>query len=56
MFTASQLRVLLRALVNLDPYTFTDDVAEDIAAEDETTTQPPKRYCLQPSTHSQTTS
>jgi ParB family transcriptional regulator, chromosome partitioning protein len=34
-FTASQLRVLLRALVNLDPYTLTDDLAEQIAGEDE---------------------
>ena len=34
-FTAPQLRVLLRALVNLDPYTFTDDLAEEIADENE---------------------
>ena len=34
-FTAVQLRVLLRAIVNLDPYTFADDVAEDITADDE---------------------
>jgi ParB family chromosome partitioning protein len=34
-FTAAQLRVLLRALVNLDPYTFTDDLAEQIAGENE---------------------
>jgi ParB family transcriptional regulator, chromosome partitioning protein len=34
-FTAAQLRVLLRALVNLDPYTFTDDLAEEIAGENE---------------------
>ena len=27
--------MLLRAIVNLDPYTFADDLAEDIAAEDE---------------------
>src|SRR5450756_598862 len=27
-FSATQFRVLLRALVNLDPYTFTDDLAE----------------------------
>ena len=33
--TAAQLRVLLRALVNLDPYTFTDDLAEEIAGENE---------------------
>ncbi len=34
-FTAVQLRVLLRAIVNLDPYTFADDLAEDIAADNE---------------------
>ena len=34
-FSATQLRVFLRALVNLDPYTFTDDVAEHFAAGDE---------------------
>ena len=28
---AAQLRVLLRAIVDLDPYTFADDLAEDIA-------------------------
>ena len=33
--TAPQLRTLLRALVNLDPYTFTDDLAEEIADENE---------------------
>jgi ParB family chromosome partitioning protein len=32
---AVQLRVLLRALVNLDPYTFADDLAEDIAGDNE---------------------
>ena len=30
-----QLRVLLRAIVNLDPYTFADDLAEDITADNE---------------------
>lgn len=34
MFTATQLRVFLRALVNLDPYTFTDDVAEYFAGDE----------------------
>ena len=34
-FTAAQIRVLLRAIVNLDPYTFADDLAEDIADENE---------------------
>ncbi len=33
-FSAAQLRMLLRALVNLDPYTFADDVAEEIAGGD----------------------
>jgi ParB family transcriptional regulator, chromosome partitioning protein len=28
------LRVFLRALVNLDPYTFTDDIAEHFAGDD----------------------
>ena len=32
--TAAQLRVVLRALVNLDPFTFADDLAEEITAED----------------------
>ena len=35
IFTAGQLRVFLRALVNLDPYTLTDDVAEHFAGDDE---------------------
>ena len=38
-FTAAQLRVFLRALVNLDPYTFTDDVAEHFAGDDENNQQ-----------------
>ena len=33
--SAVQLRVLLRALVNLDPYTFADDLAEEIAGDNE---------------------
>jgi ParB family chromosome partitioning protein len=37
MFTALQLRVLLSALCNLDPYTLTDDIAEHFAGDDETT-------------------
>jgi len=32
-FTAAQLRVLLRALVSLDPYEFTDELAGEIAGE-----------------------
>jgi ParB family chromosome partitioning protein len=35
MFTAAQLRVVLRALINLDPYDFLDDVAEHFAAGNE---------------------
>jgi ParB family chromosome partitioning protein len=35
VFTAPQLRIILRALVNLDPYTFADDLAEDIADEND---------------------
>jgi ParB family chromosome partitioning protein len=35
IFTAAQLRVFLHALVNLDPYTLTDDVAEHFASDDE---------------------
>ena len=35
VFTASQLRVILSALVNLDPYTFADDLASDISEDAE---------------------
>lgn len=35
VFTPPQLRVILRALVNLDPYTFADDLAEDMSDENE---------------------
>ena len=35
MFSASQLRVFLHALINLDHYSFIDDVAEHFAAEDQ---------------------
>ena len=34
MFSASQLRVFLHALIHLDLYTFADDVAEHFAAEE----------------------
>ncbi|MDQ2835187.1 MAG: hypothetical protein M3Y50_15880 [Acidobacteriota bacterium] len=33
--TPIQLRVLLRAIVNLDPYTFADDLADDLAGENQ---------------------
>ena len=39
MFTAAQLRVFLRALCNLDPYTMTDDVAEHFAGDNENNQQ-----------------
>jgi len=34
-FTTAQLRVLLRALVSIDPFEFVDDLAADIAGNDE---------------------
>jgi ParB family chromosome partitioning protein len=42
MFTAHQLRVFLRTLCNLDPYTFTDEVVEHFAGEDENHQQTPE--------------
>jgi ParB family chromosome partitioning protein len=39
MFNAAQLRVFLRALCNLDPYTITDDVAEHFAGDNENNQQ-----------------
>jgi hypothetical protein len=50
MFSAAQLRVFLRAHVNLDPYTFADDVADTSPPRMRTTTRAQKRFCLQPST------
>jgi ParB family transcriptional regulator, chromosome partitioning protein len=35
MFSSNQLRAFLRLLINLDPYTFTDDVAETFVIEHE---------------------
>ena len=46
MFTAAQLRVVLRAIVNLDPYTFADDLAEDIAADNENEKRSPEELLL----------
>ena len=54
IFTAAQLRVLLRAIVNLDPYTFADDLAEDIANENEQRSA--EEVLLPPSTTPPTTS
>jgi ParB family chromosome partitioning protein len=39
MFTAAQLRLFLRALCNLDPYTITDDVAGHFAGDNENNQQ-----------------
>ncbi len=33
IITAQQLRVILRALVNLDPYTFADDLAAEVSED-----------------------
>ncbi len=49
-FSAAQLRTLLRALVNLDPYTFADDVAEQIVGENENNQLTAEEVCLRPST------
>jgi ParB family chromosome partitioning protein len=46
MFSAAQLRVFLRALVNLDPYSFADDVAEHYAADDENNLQTSEEILL----------
>jgi ParB family chromosome partitioning protein len=46
MFTATQLRVFLCALVNLDPYTFTDDVAEYFAGDNENNQQTAEEILL----------
>ena len=45
MFSAAQLRVFLRALVNIDPYAF-DDVAEQLAAKDENNQQSSEEILL----------
>jgi ParB family chromosome partitioning protein len=45
MFCAAQLRVFLRALVNLDPYTF-DDIAEQLTANDENNQQTSEEILL----------
>ncbi|MDQ2835199.1 MAG: ParB/RepB/Spo0J family partition protein [Acidobacteriota bacterium] len=42
MFTAIQLRVFLRALVNLDPYDFAEDVAAYYVGDDENNQQTPE--------------
>jgi ParB family chromosome partitioning protein len=42
MFTATQLRVFLRALINLDPYDFAEDVAAYFVGGDENNQQTPE--------------
>ena len=39
VFTASQLRVFLHALITIDPYMFADDVAEHFIGDDENNQQ-----------------
>ena len=39
VFNAAQLRVILRAIVNLDPYTFADDLASDVSKDPDTDTR-----------------
>jgi ParB family chromosome partitioning protein len=46
MFSAAQLRVFFRALVNLDPYTLTDDVAEYFAGDNENNQQTAEEILL----------
>jgi len=46
LFTAVQLRVFLRALVNLDPYDFAEDVAEHYASEDDDDQRTPEEILL----------
>jgi len=46
MFNAAQLRVFLRALVNLDPYDFAEDVAEHYASGDENDQRTPEEILL----------
>jgi ParB family transcriptional regulator, chromosome partitioning protein len=46
MFSAPQLRIFLRALVNLDPYTLTDDVAEYFAGNTENNQQTAEEILL----------
>jgi len=50
IFTAPQLRVLLRAFVNLDPYTFAADLPRTLPGTTRTDSAAPKRYCFPPST------
>src|SRR4030088_6153 len=45
MFSAAQLRVLLRALVTIDPYAF-DDIAEQLSANDENNQQTSEEILL----------
>ena len=42
IFTATQLRVFLRALIHLDPYDFAEDVAASFVGDDENNQQTPE--------------
>jgi ParB family chromosome partitioning protein len=42
MFSAAQLRVFLSALLNLDPYDYTEDVAEYFVGDDDSNQQTPE--------------
>ena len=44
--SATQLRVLLRALVNLDPHTFIDDLAGEIVGDNENEQRPAEEIVL----------
>ncbi len=44
-FSAAQLRMLLRALVNLDPYTFARTWPKRSRVETRTRSVPPRRFC-----------
>jgi ParB family chromosome partitioning protein len=46
IFTAAQWRAFLRALVNLDPYTFIDDVAEHFIGDNENNQQTAEEILL----------
>ena len=45
-FSLTQLRVLLRAIVNLDPYTFADDLADDLAGENQNKQRTAEEFLL----------
>ena len=46
VFTASQLRIFLHALITIDPYTFADDMAEHFIGDDENNQQTAEEILL----------